>query len=331
MKGNTSIIIILLFMLSFLVRAYSQCHYTKMILVSDSLYCHNTTYELVFEDEFMGDGLDETKWEILEGTTNSYNMKKQKFHLHKEWSQRENIVVQNGILRIITQRETRPDMPFVALWEPYTILKDSFDYTSGAIASRNRFPINGRFEARIKLPSSYGLWPAFWLYGEVDGLYNEIDIFEAYTSTRTLNSNLYFSEIGGYKTASSCMKRNMRSIEKETGIGFDSLCSDFFIYSLVWSEDRIEWYINGRLFRREPRYIRKSLFGLLRNEYYCNNFKPNEKYMVNLSFPIGDMAIMLNTAVMLNGDSPMPDTQFPAIMEIDYIRVFAKKDIITKN
>jgi beta-glucanase (GH16 family) len=60
----------------------------------------------------------------------------------------------------------------------------SRNYTSGRIQTRNKQDFKyGRFEARIKLPSGDGVWPAFWML-PTDQVYGtwpfsgEIDIME---------------------------------------------------------------------------------------------------------------------------------------------------------
>ena len=41
------------------------------------------------------------------------------------------------------------------------------NYTSGRITTQGKFnQLYGKYEARIKLPSAQGTWPAFWLLGE---------------------------------------------------------------------------------------------------------------------------------------------------------------------
>jgi len=54
-----------------------------------------------------------------------------------------------------------------------------FDYTSGMLFSNEKF-LYGSFEAEIYIPKGYGLWSAFWLQGESEKGFTEIDIFEYY-------------------------------------------------------------------------------------------------------------------------------------------------------
>ena len=102
---------------------------------------------LVWADEFDGDALDENKWEIQLGTGGSVGLflwgnNEQQFY------RRENISVENGLLRIRAQRENFGNM----------------EYTSGRIRSLNLGDFKyGRMEARIRMDNTPGLWHAFWM------------------------------------------------------------------------------------------------------------------------------------------------------------------------
>lgn len=324
MRAKKILILLILVFLGLISPAISQCNYSEPMEFNSCQDSTQLPFVLIFEDNFDSLCLDETKWEIYIGTTNSYNMQKQEFHQHKEWSQRENIELEGGYLRMITRKEIKNDMEFIGNWTPYTILKSDFEYTSAAIASKEQFPINGKFEARIKLPGDYGLWPAFWLYGEYEGDYNEIDVFEAYTSTRSFNSNYYYASHGGYSKAYNCMRRNIKTINKKLNLSFDSLTTGFHTYTLIWDEDKIQWLIDGKLIRQVARYIRTSLFGLYRKEYYYPTLQNGEKYRQDQAFPIGDMQIMFNIAVLLPPDSPYANSELNTAMLIDYIKVYRR-------
>ena len=98
----------------------------------------NDTWELTFSDEFDGDAVDTTKWDVLH-RKNSHNNEKQ-YYLP------EQATVADGILRI------------TAVDEPY----DGKDYCSARLESTFT-QAYGKFEIRAKLPTTKGLWPAIWL------------------------------------------------------------------------------------------------------------------------------------------------------------------------
>lgn len=324
MKTKINTIIAIFLLIGIQNKTLSQCHYSEKQVFLDSSSLNSLPFTLIFEDNFDSLSLDETKWEIYIGATNSYNMQKQAFTLHKEYSQRENVELENGYLKLITRKERKDSMEFIANWSPYTLLKTNFEYTSSAIASKEKFPINGKFEARIQLPEAYGLWPAFWLYGEEKGEYNEIDIFEVYTSSKSLNTNYYYASEGGYNKAYNCMSRDMKRIEKQTKLNFDSLTKGFHTYTLIWDEDKIQWYIDGKLFRTVAKYVQSYLLGFYNKETYYPHLQMGNKYRQNQAFPQGNMQIMLNTAVLLPPESPILTKELNSAMLIDYIKVFKR-------
>ncbi|WP_159452128.1 glycoside hydrolase family 16 protein [Hymenobacter roseosalivarius] len=73
----------------------------------------------------------------------------------------------------------------------------NFEFTSARIESKTlSAPTKNtsqiRFVSRIKLPSGYGMWPAFWLYGNNWPTNGEIDILEARGNEPFLFQTNYF-------------------------------------------------------------------------------------------------------------------------------------------
>jgi len=111
-------------------------------------------WQLVFDDEFNGTALDTTEWSAASPSWTMPNS--------LSTASAGQVSVGNGVL---TLKATR------------TSSSGSTQFSSGSISSYNKFDFAGGYvEARIKLPSTPGSWPAFW------GLYNgwppEADIME---------------------------------------------------------------------------------------------------------------------------------------------------------
>ncbi len=104
-------------------------------------------------DEFQGPTLDTTKW--------SYNYPWGTTHNHLAVMSPNNVLFGDGTLTLRAQRNGSTN-----------------NFTSGAISSGyTRFTTDGGYiEARIRLPSTPGSWPAFW--GLYDGWPPEADIME---------------------------------------------------------------------------------------------------------------------------------------------------------
>lgn len=168
------------FLCIILMNGYSQviCDGKKIMFTSSFNQCNYNDWVLVFEDEFNGNSLDLSTWQLrpwAEGSLYGFEGKTQ------EYNTLDNIIVGNGIIRIFALQDTiiRRAMSYLPDSE---ILIDGlpnlreYHFTSSNIWSKKEFTA-GRLEARIKIPKGKGLWPAFWLYGNNDR-WNEIDIFE---------------------------------------------------------------------------------------------------------------------------------------------------------
>ena len=114
-------------------------------------------YNLVWSDEFNGNALNTSNWNV-EVTSTVYNNELEAYTAN-------NVQVANGTLILTAQKQS----------------SGGKSYTSGRINTGNKHTFtSGKFEASIMMPFGQGFWPAFWLYPYVDtSSYTEIDIMEA--------------------------------------------------------------------------------------------------------------------------------------------------------
>ena len=130
------------FLLMALVFTFFNCSYNETQTVAK-------LNNIVMQDEFSTDGsLDSNLWNFDIGTgTNGWGNNELQYYTDRP----ENATIQNGILVITAKQESF----------------NGSSYTSARIQTKDKFEqAYGRFEARIKLPSGQGIWPAFWLLGE---------------------------------------------------------------------------------------------------------------------------------------------------------------------
>ena len=127
----------------------------------------DTGWRLVWSDEFDGAQLDYTKWAVEENAHGGGNGEEQFFV-----DRPENVRVENGNLVIEAWKE------------PFELSGQLRRYTSARIRTKRRADWKyGRIEARAKLPTGRGLWPAIWMlptqekYGKWAAS-GEIDIME---------------------------------------------------------------------------------------------------------------------------------------------------------
>jgi beta-glucanase (GH16 family) len=179
-------------------------------------------------------------------------------------------------------------------------------YTSGRLKSQGLFSFQyGRIEARMQLPESQGMWPAFWMLGNNITINpwpacGESDIMEHIDG-----SNPPFS-VGatppGYDwTQSSVHGTNLNGGVPYTTTGFSAAA--WHTYGMIWTKGQVQFYVD------DPANIYET-------------FTPT-----NISgtwpFDQGPMFIILNLAVGGTWPgSPDSTTVFPSTMLVDYVRIY---------
>ncbi|MFA7329461.1 MAG: glycoside hydrolase family 16 protein [Candidatus Delongbacteria bacterium] len=179
-------------------------------------------YQLVWQDEFegpVGEAPDPARW-VHDVGTNWGNSQ-----LEYDTERVENAALDGaGHLAITARRES---------WL-------GSDYTSARLTTRGLFePRYGRFEARLRLPSGRGLWPAFWLLGANIGEVSwphcgEIDIMEARGQLPSINhTSLHGPGYSGGGAVTS--SQNLFPLR---------LDEDFHVYALEWERSTVRWLLD---------------------------------------------------------------------------------------
>lgn len=169
-------------------------------------------------------------------------------------------------------------------------------YTSARLLTKDRFEFqHGYLEARIQVPAGAGLWPAFWMLGSnIDEVgwpaSGEIDVMEY---VGRLPTEVLGTVHGpGYSGGAGVSGR----------IDLGAPVSDaFHTMALQWEPDRLAWFLDGRLYHEVTR----------------EQLKPFEWVFEQPFF------MLLNVAVGGTlGGLVFPDTEFPARMLVDYVRLY---------
>ncbi|MEO1576661.1 MAG: glycoside hydrolase family 16 protein [Pseudomonadota bacterium] len=240
--------------------------------------------QLVWSDEFDGDSVDLTKWEFQIGDGSELGIPGWGNN-EKQWYTANNATVADGKLTIEAREET----------------VGNFDYTSSRLRTLGRGDWTfGRFEMRAKLPSTQGMWPAFWMLSSFPEAYGvwaasgEIDIMESVGSDpdRIFGTIHYGGEFPGNLSTS------------ETYSPSTDVSDEFHVYAIEWDADEIRWYVDDTL------YAVQNAWSSTAGPYPAPFDQP--------------FYILLNVAV---GGSfpgaPSVDTVFPVTMEVDYVRVYS--------
>lgn len=234
-------------------------------------------WTLVWNDEFEGSAIDPTNWTLATGGWGWGNAEKQ-YYTDKP----ENARVEDGHLVIEAREESH----------------SGSKYTSARLKTQGlQSWTYGKIEARIKIPSGQGIWPAFWMLGEDITSTKwprcgEIDVMEnignePFTVYGTLHGP-------GYSGA-----HGVGGARESSGAAF---ADDFHTFAVEWEPDRISWYVD------DGHYMTKTTSDVPGEWVYDHPF-----------------FIILNVAV--GGYWPgYPDetTVFPQYMYVDWVRVYQR-------
>ncbi|WP_163710919.1 glycoside hydrolase family 16 protein [Mangrovibacterium lignilyticum] len=175
-------------------------------------------------------------------------------------------------------------------------------YTSARLKTKGKGDwLYGKFEIRAKLPEGRGLWPALWMlpsnweYGSWPGS-GEIDIMENVgympdTILCTVHTKSYNHSINTQKSDSMVLT---------------DCYTNFHVYQLEWGPSEMRMLVDDQL-----------VF-TFKNEETTSNEWPFDK----------QFHLLLNVAVGGNwgGMKGIDDSIFPQSMEVDYVRVYQKKN-----
>uniref|UniRef100_A0AC34F3J5 GH16 domain-containing protein n=1 Tax=Panagrolaimus sp. ES5 TaxID=591445 RepID=A0AC34F3J5_9BILA len=239
--------------------------------------------KLVWEENFDGDSLDRSKFTCETGTgKEGWGNKELQYYTDRT----QNARVENGHLIIEARRENY----------------GGSDFTSARIITKGLMEFKyGTLEARIKIPSqTKGLWPAFGVIGANMGEVKwpdcgHIVILEA-GSAEAIAENAVNKKIGG---AAHWENKEMYNTVYKAD---EDLTADFHTYTLKWNEKFMSASIDGK-----KEYFKMDI---------PSHFKIFQKpFFVILTLAVGGKYPNIT-------ESSGIDANFPAYMEIDYIKLY---------
>jgi beta-glucanase (GH16 family) len=189
-------------------------------------------------------------------------------------------------------------------------------YTSARLKTEGLFSFQyGRIEARIQVPESQGMWPAFWLLGDniVTNPWpacGEADVMEHIDGSNTPFGGPGTGTAPGYDWIAGSVHGGLSaSAEASLGTDYPSSASNGFsaaswhTYGMIWTKGQIQYYVDS------PTNI------------YATDSTSN----VSGAWPFdqGPMFVILNLAVGGTWPgSPNAATVFPSQMLVDYVRIY---------
>ncbi len=244
------------------------------------------SWQLVWEDEFDDDELDQTKWSYQFGTGEDEGLDRWgNSELQYYTDREENISVEDGFLKITAQKENFEGMAYTSA-RIRTVDKGDWKY--------------GRVEIRAKLPQGQGIWPAIWML-PTDEVYGgwpqsgEIDIMEMVGhEPETVHGTVHFGE----EWPNNQFKGESYSLE--SGIFAD----DYHVFSIEWEENKIQWFVDGNLF-----------FTVTPSTVSPHNYPFNARFHLIMNIAVGGEW----------PGNPDSSTEFPQTMSVDYVRFYQFK------
>jgi beta-glucanase (GH16 family) len=235
-------------------------------------------YTKIFEDNF---DADLSKWNIWTGGA---------FNNELQYYQAANMQLLNGNLIITAKKET-----VTGVTTPFDATPKTFNYTSGRIECKTNISASAttpkmRIVARIKLPAGYGMWPAYWSYGDPWPTQGEIDYLEARGQEPFKYQTNYFY---GRATNRNLVKNQVGFITSDI-----SLTSCYHVYEMIWSQNSLTSIFDGNVVETKAGSFVPNLFG--KTERVVLNLAVGGNFFTNLD----------------------PSQIIPGSLYVDFVKVF---------
>ncbi|WNG48626.1 glycoside hydrolase family 16 protein [Archangium minus] len=198
-------------------------------------YNPGSGWNLVWSDEFDGTSLNGNNWTVLtsnwDPVTNNCNFGTGEL----EYPRAQNVTVGGG--KLILTAERTSDNPMDSRCTGY----GPRSFYSGRIHTKGKVEKKyGKIAASIKVPSGYGMWPAFWTLGANISSTpwpgcGEIDILEWHSNDPTWMKSATHWHNGG---------------QADWGTGASggyNLADSFHVYEVEWTANTMVFRLDGRI------------------------------------------------------------------------------------
>ena len=270
-------------------------------------------WNLAWSDEFSGTAIDDTKWGFDVDCWGGGNEERQCYT-----DSSDNAAVVDGKLVITARKQemTGPALPAhmrEAAEDPDAT--QTKPYTSARLVTRDKAAWKyGWIEIRAKLPQGQGTWPAIWMLPETNAYgtwarSGEIDILEAVNlgvdcaecpggKENTILGTLHFGDLWPNNSLNS------------TEVAQPGSLDEFHTYSLIWSEGKMTWLVDGTVFA-----VKEA-----DDWFSAGSNTPNAPF---------DQAFHLILNLAIGGGLPeerglkgVSEDNFPKQFEVDYVRIW---------
>jgi beta-glucanase (GH16 family) len=246
-------------------------------------------WTMTFADDFNGDTIDRERWNIY---TENYWDKRSHFS-------KDNVLVGDGVVRLRMERKRGHEND-----DPE---RKETDYTVGYLDTYGMWAQRyGYFEARMKLPTAPGLWPAFWMMPD-RGPDSGPQWKRASTSDGAMEFDImeHLTRWGPYRYNIAMHWDGYQKDHKSIGTSGAYVQPDkdgFITCGLLWTPGSAIYYCNGEVVAewKNDRISSVQCYPIL--------------YMVTGGWD----------------NDPVDDETLPADFVIDYIRIWQRQDLASE-
>lgn len=255
----------------------------KQIVLSAS-QIRSEAWTMVWNDEFDGAQIDQSKWNFVQGGGGYGNNELQNYT-----NRTDNARLEDGQLVIEARQENFGGNA----------------YTSAKLTTQGKGDWTyGKFEIRAKMPSGQGIWPAIWMMPSDENLYSgwpasgEIDIMELLGhEPNKVYGTLHYGVPHGSSQGTYTLP------------GAESFADKFHTFTVEWEPGEFRYYVDGILYSKM-------------NDWFAKNAQEGGNYTYPAPFD-RDFFMQLNLAVGGSWPgNPDAGTVFSQKMLVDYVRVY---------
>lgn len=334
---------------------------------SNTNLCDQSPWRLVFTDDFDGNQINTSKWITygsypgMDGGDNEHWNNARSGGEHSFIFRDYNVVVSNGTCKLLMRRETNSWI-CTSCDSPILYRRHA---TAGMIGTHRNLPDltdiaynTGRLEARIKFPTFYGSWCAFWTWHGLG--VNEIDVAETWGGSSFFLGEQRRNKYGThawwpatnpdipnpYNLPGNAIMGGLKFPGQEwyNFLIYGTLHrqEEWHVYTCEWEDNIIKFYLDGAAVNAYWKYIINQGYPYNGHNYVFNigsgcTPQPLTAYYTNFGFPYNthsasqvllwgrvDHNIGLNSADIAAGKDSVMHPGILGQMEIDYVKIYQR-------